>query len=41
MGEYGVEKKVSKYSSVTATVSIGVPSGVILKFKWANPNGLE
>jgi len=33
MGEYGVEKKVSKYSSVTATVSIGVPSGVILKFK--------
>uniref|UniRef100_U5EWB7 Putative molecular chaperone dnaj superfamily n=1 Tax=Corethrella appendiculata TaxID=1370023 RepID=U5EWB7_9DIPT len=32
-GEYGVEKKVSKYSSVVATVSIGVPTGVILKIK--------
>ncbi|XP_033154567.1 dnaJ homolog subfamily C member 11 [Drosophila mauritiana] len=38
MGEYGVEKKVSKYSSVTATVSIGVPSGVILKFKILRSN---
>lgn len=36
LGEYGLEKKVSKYSSVTATVSIGVPSGVILKFKCVN-----
>ncbi|KAH8333301.1 hypothetical protein KR074_008568 [Drosophila pseudoananassae] len=38
LGEYGVEKKVSKYSSVTATVSIGVPSGVILKFKIIRSN---
>ncbi|XP_016973677.1 dnaJ homolog subfamily C member 11 isoform X2 [Drosophila rhopaloa] len=38
MGEYGVEKKVSKYSSVTAMVSIGVPSGVILKFKILRSN---
>lgn len=33
MAEYGAEKKISKYSSVYASVSIGVPSGVILKFK--------
>ncbi|EDW72317.1 uncharacterized protein Dwil_GK20781 [Drosophila willistoni] len=38
MGEYGVEKKVSKYSSVVATVSVGVPSGVILKFKIVRSN---
>ncbi|XP_030379335.1 dnaJ homolog subfamily C member 11 [Scaptodrosophila lebanonensis] len=38
MGEYGVEKKVSKYSSVLAAVSIGVPSGVILKFKIIRSN---
>lgn len=31
--EYGAEKKVSKYSSVSATVSMGVPSGVYLKLK--------
>ena len=31
--EYGVEKKVSKYSSVAAHVSLGVPSGVYLKLK--------
>ncbi|XP_013110344.2 dnaJ homolog subfamily C member 11 [Stomoxys calcitrans] len=33
MAEYGAEKKISKYSSVFAAVSIGVPTGVILKFK--------
>uniref|UniRef100_A0A1B0GC21 J domain-containing protein n=1 Tax=Glossina morsitans morsitans TaxID=37546 RepID=A0A1B0GC21_GLOMM len=33
LAEYGAEKKVSKYSSVLAAVSIGVPTGVILKFK--------
>ncbi|XP_001361879.3 dnaJ homolog subfamily C member 11 [Drosophila pseudoobscura] len=38
MGEYGLEKKISKYSSVTAAVSIGVPSGVILKFKILRSN---
>ncbi|KAH8369713.1 hypothetical protein KR093_000688 [Drosophila rubida] len=38
MGEYGVEKKVSKYSSLVATVSIGVPSGVILKLKIIRSN---
>ncbi|KAH8413639.1 hypothetical protein KR222_002394 [Zaprionus bogoriensis] len=37
-GEYGVEKKISKYSSVIATVSIGVPSGVILKLKILRSN---
>lgn len=31
--EYGAEKKVSKYSSVSASVSLGVPSGVYLKLK--------
>lgn len=31
--EYGAEKKISKYSSVLATVSVGVPTGVILKIK--------
>ncbi|EDW02072.1 dnaJ homolog subfamily C member 11 [Drosophila grimshawi] len=38
LGEYGVEKKVSKYSSVIASVSIGVPSGVILKLKIIRSN---
>ncbi|XP_037828288.1 dnaJ homolog subfamily C member 11 [Lucilia sericata] len=33
LAEYGAEKKVSKYSSVYASVSLGVPTGVILKFK--------
>ncbi|XP_037956451.1 dnaJ homolog subfamily C member 11-like [Teleopsis dalmanni] len=33
LAEYGAEKKVSKYSSVFASVSVGVPTGVILKFK--------
>ncbi|XP_050097197.1 dnaJ homolog subfamily C member 11 [Anopheles aquasalis] len=31
--ECGAEKKVSKYSSVSATVCVGVPSGVTLKVK--------
>jgi len=34
MTEYGAEKKVSKYSSLHATVLIGVPSGVTLKVKY-------
>ncbi|XP_055596090.1 dnaJ homolog subfamily C member 11 [Uranotaenia lowii] len=33
LAEYGAEKKVSKYSSVVASVSLGVPSGVTLKIK--------
>lgn len=33
MAEYGAEKKVSKYSSVVATVSVGVPTGVMLRLK--------
>lgn len=32
--EYGAEKKVSKYSSLHASVMIGVPSGVTLKVKY-------
>lgn len=31
--EYGAEKRISKYSSVVANISIGVPSGVFLKLK--------
>ncbi|XP_071449157.1 dnaJ homolog subfamily C member 11 [Hetaerina americana] len=31
--EYGVEKKVSKHSSLSAAVSFGVPNGVTLKIK--------
>lgn len=33
VAEYGAEKKVSKYSSVVASVSLGVPTGVTLKIK--------
>ncbi|XP_055313601.1 dnaJ homolog subfamily C member 11 [Sitodiplosis mosellana] len=33
MAEYGAEKKVSKYSSVVASVSVGQPTGVIMKLK--------
>lgn len=33
IAEYGAEKKVSKYSSVVASVSLGVPTGVTLKIK--------
>lgn len=32
--EYGAEKKVSKYSSLVASVMVGVPSGVTLKLKY-------
>lgn len=35
MAEYGAEKKVSKYSSVVASVSVGQPTGVIMKLKLA------
>lgn len=31
--EYGAEKKVSEHSSLSATVRVGVPSGVMLKIK--------
>lgn len=34
MAEYGVEKKVSKYSSLHASVMFGVPSGVALKVRF-------
>lgn len=34
MAEYGVEKKVSKYSSLHASVMFGVPSGVSLKLRF-------
>lgn len=33
IAEYGAEKKVSKYSTVVANVSIGSPSGVTLRVK--------
>lgn len=31
--EYGAEKKVSRHSSLGATMSIGVPTGVSLKIR--------
>lgn len=34
MAEYGVEKKVSKYSSLHASVMFGVPTGVALKVRF-------
>uniref|UniRef100_A0A182JRE3 J domain-containing protein n=1 Tax=Anopheles christyi TaxID=43041 RepID=A0A182JRE3_9DIPT len=34
LSECGAEKKVSKYSSLSATVCVGVPSGVTLKIKY-------
>lgn len=34
MTEYGIEKKVSKYSSVHASVQLGVPSGVAMKIRF-------
>ena len=34
MAEYGVEKKISKYSSVHGSVMFGVPSGVTLKIRF-------
>ncbi|KAL4717593.1 hypothetical protein ACJJTC_000742 [Scirpophaga incertulas] len=34
MAEYGAEKKVSQHSKVSAVVTVGVPSGVMLKLKW-------
>ncbi|XP_004526411.1 dnaJ homolog subfamily C member 11 [Ceratitis capitata] len=38
LAEYGAEKKISKYSSMFAAVSLGVPSGVMLKFKIVRSN---
>ncbi|XP_039956319.1 dnaJ homolog subfamily C member 11 [Bactrocera neohumeralis] len=38
LAEYGAEKKISKYSSVFAAVSLGIPSGVMLKFKIVRSN---
>lgn len=36
MAEYGAEKKISKYSSVVASVSVGQPTGVIMKIKYVH-----
>ena len=33
VAEYGCEKQVTKFSTLGATVSIGIPIGVILKLK--------
>lgn len=33
LAEYGVEKQVSKFSKISAAVSVGVPTGVMLKLK--------
>lgn len=32
--EYGVERKVSKHSSLAATVAVGMPTGVKLKIRY-------
>lgn len=31
--EYGAEKKVSQYSTVSATMTVGIPMGVSLKMR--------
>ncbi|XP_006784534.1 dnaJ homolog subfamily C member 11-like [Neolamprologus brichardi] len=36
--EYGAERKISRHSILSATVSIGVPQGVTLKIKLARAN---
>lgn len=37
--EYGAERKISRHSVLSATVSVGVPQGVTLKIKyWPTPN---
>jgi DnaJ family protein C protein 11 len=38
MAEYGIEKRVSKYSSVHASVMFGVPNGVTLKIRFMRSN---
>lgn len=32
--EYGAERKISRHSVLSATVSVGVPQGVTLKIKY-------
>ncbi|KAL1116760.1 hypothetical protein AAG570_005232, partial [Ranatra chinensis] len=36
--EYAAEKKVSEHSTISALVSVGVPTGVILKIKFVRAN---
>lgn len=37
--EYGAERKISRHSVLSATVSVGVPQGVTLKLKyWPSQN---
>lgn len=38
MVEYGVEKKVSKHSTLSTAVSVGIPTGIILKIKFQRAN---
>lgn len=38
--EYGAERKISRHSVLSATVSIGVPQGVTLKIKYEPPRDM-
>jgi DnaJ homolog subfamily C member 11 len=38
--EYGAEKKVSQYSTVSATMTVGIPMGVSLKMRYLGMIGL-
>ena len=35
MVEYGLERKVSEHSSLAVSMTVGVPTGVMLKIKYA------
>jgi len=36
--EYGAERKISRHSVLSATVSVGVPQGVTLKIRYGRPS---
>lgn len=36
MVEYGLERKVSEHSSLAVSMSVGVPTGVMLKIKYVS-----
>ena len=39
--EYGCEKKVSQFSVLGATMTVGTPMGVSLKIRWVSPGDLS
>lgn len=40
MVEYGAERKISRHSVLSATVSVGVPQGVTLKIKYLSTQNM-